>query len=181
MRMSAVRSCLVVVDVQERLAPVMADPRKVIEGAARLVRGAKRLSVPVLISEQYPRGLGPTMVDVKSVAPEGTIVEKTAFSCMGEPAFAERFAALGRRQAVIAGIEMHVCVMQTALDLKALGYEVFVAADACGSRFVEDEEIARRRMVINGIELVTIEMVLFEWLERAGTPEFKDVSKTLIL
>ena len=92
----------------------------------------------------------------------------------------EKFAALGRRQVVVAGIEMHVCVMQTALDLKEKGYEVFVVVDACGSRFAINEDTAKQRMIAAGIALVTMEMVIFEWLERSGTPEFKDITKTLI-
>lgn len=181
MRIFADHSCLVVIDVQERLAPVMADPRKVIDGAVRLAAAATRLEVPVLISEQYPKGLGPSMIDLRETVPEEELyVSKTAFSCMGEPAFVEKFEALGRRQVVIAGIEMHVCVMQTALDLRDKGYDVFVAVDACGSRFALDEETAKQRFVAAGIHLVTIEMVIFEWLSRSGTPEFKDITKTLI-
>lgn len=181
MRLAASQSCLIVVDVQERLAPVMGDPRKVIDGAARLAAAARRLGVPTLISEQYPKGLGPTMIDVREVVPEeDAYVQKLDFSCCGEPEFMAKFAALGRRQVVLAGIEMHVCVMQTALDLKDKGFDVFVAVDACGSRFPSDEEVAKLRFAAAGIHLVTIEMTIFEWLERSGTPEFKDISKTLI-
>ncbi len=181
MRIKADQSCLVIVDVQERLAPVMADPRKVIDGAARLAAAAARLGVPALVSEQYPKGLGPTMIDVREILPdEDAYVRKTAFSCVGEPAFMAKFEGVGRRQAVIAGIEMHVCVMQTALDLKEKGYDVFVVVDACGSRFSTDEETAKLRFAAAGIHLVTIEMAIFEWLERSGTPEFKDITKTLI-
>lgn len=181
MRIQASQSCLIVVDIQERLAPVMAEPRKVIEGGARLAAAARRLEIPTLISEQYPRGLGPTMIDIREVVPEPeTYIEKTAFSCMGEPTFVEALAAVGRRQVVLAGIEMHVCVMQTALDLKEKGFEVFVVVDACGSRNAIDEDTAKARFTAAGIHLVTIEMVIFEWLERAGTPEFKDITKTLI-
>ena len=181
MRLAASQSCLIVVDVQERLAPVMGDPRKVIEGAARLAAAARKLGVPTIISEQYPKGLGPTMIDVREVvAEEDAYVEKLSFSCCGEPAFMAKFQAAGRRQVVICGIEMHVCVMQTALDLKDKGYDVFIVADACGSRFTSDEEIAKLRFAAAGIHLVSIEMAIFEWLERSGTPEFKDISKTLI-
>lgn len=181
MRVSASRSCLIVIDVQERLAPVMGDPRKVIDGAARLSAAARRLGVPTIVSEQYPKGLGPTMIDVREVVAEAeAYVPKLYFSCCGEPAFMAKFEGFGRRQAVICGIEMHVCVMQTALDLKEKGYDVFVVADACGSRFPADEEIAKLRFAAAGIHLVTIEMVIFEWLERSGTPEFKEISKTLI-
>jgi nicotinamidase-related amidase len=181
MRIKADQSCLVIVDVQERLAPVMADPRKVIDGTSRLLAAAARLEVPALISEQYPKGLGPTMVDLRKIMPEeDAYVQKTSFSCAGDPAFMAKFEGLGRRQAVIAGIEMHVCVMQTALDLKEKGYDVFVVVDASGSRFPLDEETAKLRFTAAGIHLVTIEMVIFEWLQRSGTPEFKDITRSLI-
>lgn len=181
MRIQASQSCLIIVDIQERLAPVMAEPRKVIEGGARLAAAARRLEIPTLISEQYPKGLGPTMIDIREVVPEvETYIEKTAFSCMGEPAFADALGSFERPQAVVAGIEMHVCVMQTALDLKEKGFEVFVVVDASGSRNAIDEDIAKARFIAAGIHLVTIEMVIFEWLARAGTPEFKEISKTLI-
>jgi nicotinamidase-related amidase len=174
------QSCLVIVDVQERLAPVMADPRKVIDGAARLVAGAKRLGVPTIVSEQYPKGLGPTLFDVRTLLEDDDIVEKSAFSCVGEPDFMDKLDASGRRQVVVAGIEMHVCVLQTCLDLKAQGYAVYVVVDACSSRFAEDEATAKIRLSSAGVQLVTQEMVLFEWLGKAGTPEFKDISKNLI-
>jgi len=181
MRIQASQSCLIIVDIQERLAPVMADPRKVISGGARLAAAARRLEIPTLISEQYPKGLGPTMIDIREVVPEmECYVEKTAFSCMGEPVFVEALATFGRPQVVVAGIELHVCVMQTALDLKEKGFEVFVVVDASGSRNAIDEDTAKARLTAVGIHLVTIEMVIFEWLARAGTPEFKDISKTLI-
>ncbi|MBF0306728.1 MAG: hydrolase [Alphaproteobacteria bacterium] len=174
MLMRAETSSLLIVDVQERLCPVMAEPRMVIQGCVRLMAAARELAVPLLVSEQYPKGIGPTMFDLRELAPPEAVVEKLHFSCAHEPAVMERIAAAaGRRQIVMAGIEAHVCVLQSALGLKERGYEVFVVTDACSSRQQANADAAFRRMRDNGIETVTIEMVLFEWLHRAGTPEFK--------
>jgi len=169
-------SLLLIVDVQERLAPVMSDPRRVIHNCGLLLRAARRLGVPLLVSEQYPRGIGPTIVDLRDHLAEGDVVEKTHFSCASEPEVMRRIEVAGRRQIVIAGIEAHICVLQTALELKAKGYEVFVVADACCSRQPDSEAFAQARLRQQGVGLVTVEMALFEWLHKAGTPEFKELS-----
>ncbi|MFN3077822.1 MAG: hydrolase, partial [Alphaproteobacteria bacterium] len=173
-------STLLIIDVQERLAPVMDDPRKVLRGCALLVHAATRLGIPVTITEQYPKGLGPTMFDVRDLAPEGSTLVKTAFSCAAEPTVMARldgFAAAARPGVVVAGIEAHVCVLQTALGLKALGREVFVVTDACSSRHAESEAAAYRRMATVGVHLVTLEMVLFEWLGGREHPAFKEIHR----
>ncbi len=170
------RSGLLIVDVQERLATVMADPRRVIHHCGLLLRFARRLGVPVLASEQYPQGLGPTMIDLRAWLEPDDIVAKTCFSCVDDPAWSARWTGLGCGQAVVAGVEAHVCVLQTALDLKARGIDVFVVTDASGSRHEGNEAAAWRRLGAAGIALVTVEMVLFEWLRAAGTAEFKDLA-----
>lgn len=177
MLMDATRSSLLIVDVQENLGPVMADPRQVYANCATLLRAADRLAVPVTVSEQYPRGIGPTMGELKVLVPEGAVVEKIHFSCADEPAIRARLHGFGRGQVVVAGIEAHVCVLQTCLGLKAAGYDVFVVGDACSSRNPANHQAALARMGAAGIGVVTTEMVLFEWLKRAGTPEFKDLLK----
>jgi nicotinamidase-related amidase len=169
-------SSLLVVDVQQGLAPVMADPRGVYRGCTILLRAARRLGIPVLVSEQYPKGLGHTMGELLAEAPEGAVVEKLHFSCAHEPAIKERLAAIDRPQVVVAGIEAHICVLQTALGLKAAGFEVFVVADACSSRDPANHRAAMERLAANGVHVVTVEMALFEWLHCAGTPEFKELS-----
>ncbi len=176
MRIKASESCLLVVDVQERLAPVMENPRQVLYGGAILMRAAQRLAIPILVTEQYPKGLGPTMVDLRGLAPEGSIFEKTHFAGTEEPGFLDRLRAFGRRQVVMAGIESHICVTQTALGLLEAGFEVFVVADACSSRRLESYQAAMRRLGAAGARLVTVEMVVFEWLFKAGTDEFKELS-----
>lgn len=170
------RSCLLVIDVQERLLPAMAAAGDVVANSAVLIRAAKRLGVPVLLSEQYPKGLGRTVGPLSSLVPEGTAVEKSEFSCAAAPGYLERLKATGRDQLVLTGIEAHVCVLQTALQFRALGYAVFVVADAISSRKAESVALALARMREAGAMPVTTEMVLFEWLERAGTAEFKELS-----
>ena len=175
MLMDAARSSLLIVDVQQNLGPVMAEPRQVYRNCGRLLRGAARLAVPVTISEQYPKGIGPTMGELLAEAPEGAVVEKMHFSCAAEPAILSRLQAFQRPQVVIAGIEAHVCVLQSAIGLKMAGFDVFVVADACSSRVAANHQLALDRMDSAGVVVVSTEMVLFEWLHVAGTPEFKDM------
>ncbi|MCK5296389.1 MAG: hydrolase [Alphaproteobacteria bacterium] len=176
MLIEAGKSCLVIIDVQERLAPVMHSPRDVLDGCSKLIRAASRLSVPVVITEQYPKGLGQTMFDVRDVAPQDCYIEKDTFSCSKNPQFMQKLQTLKSKQIILAGIEAHICVLQTALGLKEIGFDVFVVADASSSRTEECKKAALHRMRTSGIECVTTEMVLFEWLERSGTPEFKEIS-----
>lgn len=176
MLIQADRSCLLIVDVQTGLAPVMFDPRRVYRGCGLLLRAATRLEIPVLVSEQYPKGLGHTAGELLDLAPEGAVMEKLAFSCAADDGIRARVEALGRRQIVIAGIESHVCVLQSALGFKELGYDVAVVGDACASRVEASFHSAMARLAANGVEVVTTEMTVFEWLHHAGTPEFKDLS-----
>ena len=140
----------------------------------RLVDGAGILHVPVLASEQYPQGLGPTVPAL--VGRLGEIPGKTAFSCLGSAEIARRLAALDRPKVLLVGIEAHVCIQQTALDLLAAGQRVYLAVDAIGARGALDREIALRRMESSGATLTTTEAALFEWCQAAGTPEFKQIS-----
>jgi len=170
------RSCLLVIDVQERLLPAMASGNQVVANGAVLVKAAARLGVPVLTSEQYPKGLGPTVPALAALLPEGAAIPKSEFSCAAAPGYVERLKATGREQLILTGIEAHVCVLQTALQFRGLGYSVFVVADAVSSRKPESVALALARMRDAGAVAVTTEMVLFEWLGRAGTPEFKELS-----
>ena len=175
MLIDSARSTLVIIDVQEKLCPVMDDPRLVLFNGVRLLKGAAELAVPVVITEQYPAGIGPTMIDLREAAPADCYVEKTTFSSANCPAFMERLQATGRKQAVVCGTETHVCVLQTALGLLREGYEVFVVRDACSSRQPASIEAALARMAHAGCHIVTTEMVLFEWLQNCTRPEFKPV------
>lgn len=170
------RSCLLVIDVQERLLPSMSEAAAVVTNSSILIKAAKRLRVPVLLSEQYPKGLGRTVAALCTLLPEGPAVEKIEFSCAAAPGYLDRLRATGRDQMVLTGIEAHVCVLQTALQLRAFGYPVFVVADAISSRRPESVAFALARMREAAVVPVTAEMVFFEWLGRAGTPEFKELS-----
>lgn len=176
MLMSAAQSCLLVVDMQARLVPTMATAQAVVNNAGILIKAAKRLGVPLLVSEQYPRGLGPTVPEIAALVPADRTLQKMHFSCIGDADFAGRFREIGRRQAIVAGVEAHVCVLQTAEDLLAAGVDTFVVADATSSRTQQNHAAAMERLRDGGARIVTTEMVVFEWLTRAGTPEFKELS-----
>lgn len=171
------KSCLLVVDIQQRLVPAIHEGERVVENTAWLMRIAAELAVPTLVSEQYPRGLGPTVETLLQLAAEGTIVEKIHFSCADAPECRQRIDALGRPQVIVTGIEAHVCVLQTALGLSGAGYSVFVVADAISSRRPADAELALARLRSGGVHIVSREMVAFEWLHQAGTDVFRTLSK----
>ncbi|HUB35606.1 MAG TPA: isochorismatase family protein [Solirubrobacteraceae bacterium] len=167
------RAALVVVDVQEGFRPY-ASFAGVADASRKLLEGARILGLPRIVSEQYPKGLGHTAAEV-GIADERAL-EKTVFSA----ARAEGFDLDGRSQAVVCGIETHVCVSQTVHDLLADGVEVHVPADAVGSRHPIDYERGLERLERAGAVVSTVEAVLFELLERAGTPEFKSVQKLIL-
>ncbi len=174
------KSCLIIVDIQERLAPAMFDGgAEAIRNAAILMQAAKRLGVPVLVSEQYPRGLGRTVPQLAEFMPADGPVEKVEFACPSNAGFADRLNLLDRKQIVIAGMEAHICVLQTALKLRAQGLEVFVAADAVASRKRASMDHAFARIEDAGGAIITTEMAVFEWLERAGSDEFRILSKLI--
>ena len=161
--------------------PAIAEGEAVTHSAGILIEAARQLEVPVVVTEQYPKGLGPTVDSIASRLPnDAAVVEKMTFSAARNYDFASKiddFKAGGRDNVVICGVESHVCVMQTAADLGAQGYTVYIVADACGSRAPASKDAALARFGALGISRVTTEMALFEWLEVAGTPEFKAVSR----
>lgn len=169
-------SVLALIDIQEKFRPTIAGMEDLIRRAQILARAAVRMGVPVLVTEQYAKALGPTSPEIKQVLPDSQAYpEKLCFSSVGCDPFRGSLAASKRKQVVMAGIETHVCVMQTGLELLAEGYAVYVVADAVSSRKGSDREAALRRLERHGAELVTTEMVIFEWLRKAGTPEFKEL------
>jgi nicotinamidase-related amidase len=172
-------SSLLVVDVQERLLPAIDDWQRLLDNVIWLVQVAQRLQVPILASEQYPKGLGLTHADLRALLPVGSVADKVHFSCVAADCL-DGINGSGRRQIVICGIEAHVCVMQTALELRWQGKEVFVVADAVASRHPADRDLALSRMRGHGIEIVSREMVAFEWLRRAGTTEFRQISSEFL-
>jgi|APFre7841882724_1041349.scaffolds.fasta_scaffold02431_4 nicotinamidase-related amidase len=165
---------LVVVDVQERINAVMADQGHLVRIAV-LVEACAALGVPVVATEQYPKGLGPTVAELGRLLSAPPVVKET-FSCAREPLVRAALEATGRPQAIVVGIEAHVCVLQTALDLVVAGCRVHVPHDAVSSRRPADKEWALRRMASAGVVVTTTESALFELLERCGTDEFKLVA-----
>ncbi|SMF24130.1 Nicotinamidase-related amidase [Tistlia consotensis] len=168
-------SLLLVVDLQQRLAPAVAGHEAIEARVVRLIHGARRLRVPVLASEQYPEGLGPTIAPVSALLRPEERIAKRAFSCADEPDFMQALAEAGRGQIVICGMEAHVCVLQTAVELAEARFTVFAVADAMGSRDPANRAVALQRMTALGIEPVTSEMVLFEWLRRSDNEAFRDL------
>jgi nicotinamidase-related amidase len=172
--MSRHDTALLVVDVQQKLLAHIAGHRRVAWNTRRLIDGAHILGMQVLATEQYPQGLGPTLPELAERL--GDIPSKLRFSCGGCAKVFEGLPERGIHKLLVVGIEAHVCVQQTVFDLMTHGFAVFVGADAVGSRYALDYELALRRMESAGATLTSTEAALFEWCEEAGTPEFKRVS-----
>jgi nicotinamidase-related amidase len=174
--LTAEGAVLLLVDLQQRLMPVIHDHDAVVARAVRLAEAAQLLDVPIRATEQYPAGLGPTVPPLAAY-PQATLT-KTTFSAAADPGFAALLPA-GSGQVVVAGCEAHVCVLQTVLDLLGAGRRVVLATDATGSRDPADKAVAIERARQHGAEIVTSEMVLFEWLRDARHPKFREVQKLL--
>lgn len=180
MRIDALRSQLLLVDWQTRLTPHLSDREATEENLRRLLVAARRLEAPVLVSEQYPSGLGPTEPALQALIAPGEVLAKTSFSCLGDPALAVKLSPVGaggRDQVVVCGAEAHVCVLQTALDLAQSGVQAVVVVDAVASRTALSREVAFRRLEREGVCLATTEMVIFEWLRDAAHPAFREMSR----
>lgn len=183
MLLDAQRSILIVIDLQQKLIPAINKGDQVVENSGKLIEGARRLGVPVIVSEQYPKGLGPTVEKIATKLPNETkIFAKLTFSAARSEDFAREINSLrvdGRDQMVLCGTETHICVMQTAADLLAKDMLVYLVTDASGSRTEENQTAGAERLSHFGAQCVTSEMVLFEWLEVAGSNEFKEISKLI--
>jgi nicotinamidase-related amidase len=179
MLMNRQQSTLLVIDLQGRLVPMIHDSQRILDNAVALVRAAARLAVPCVISEQYPGGLGPSVEALRAVAEGAQVVEKTHFSCVAEGCLGDT-AINAHPQVIVCGTEAHVCVQQTVLDLLEAGKTVFVVADAVGSRAELNKTLALERMRIAGAHIVSREMVLFEWLRKAATDEFREINRDFI-
>ncbi len=179
MKFDAARSVLLIVDLQERLLPAIEHGNSVIEHAAWLIGVARQLAVPVLLTEQYPQGLGATAPAIATLVQPEERVEKIHFSAVAEGNLFSHPAGQ-RQQWVVCGTESHVCVQQTVLDLLTAGREVAVVDEAVGSRRTRDKELALQRMSQLGAQIVSREMVAFEWLHQANTPDFRALLKNFI-
>ena len=179
MKLDADRSVLLIIDLQERLLPAIEAGDQVLTYAAWLIGAARQLRVPVLLTEQYPQGLGGTAPVIDALIQPAERLLKTHFSAVAEGNLLSHPAAQ-RQQWVVCGTESHVCVQQTVLDLLTTGREVVVVEEAVGSRQARDKALALERMRQHGAQIVSREMVAFEWLRQANTPEFRAVLKDFI-
>lgn len=177
MLLDATKSLLLVIDIQEKLFPLQAEKELVLEGTQFLLDVAQILSVPMLMSEQYPKGLGKTIpeIDVYNLKS----FEKTCFSCAEDEPIVAYLKDTKRSQIVIVGMEAHICVLQTAIGLRTRGFQVFVVEDAISSRQISDKKAALKRMTHCAVQIVTKEMVAYEWLHRSGTDAFKEVNNMI--
>jgi nicotinamidase-related amidase len=174
-RITRHKAGLVIVDIQDRLLPLISKREHLVQNAVRLVKGAAILRLPVFVTEQYRKGVGTTATEIASAISDFAPMEKKAFSCFGAPGFAEALRARGVHDVILCGIEAHVCVLQTCFDLLENGFHPFVVADAISSRTAENHRLGIERMRDAGGIIVSTEMILFELVERAGTDEFKQV------
>jgi nicotinamidase-related amidase len=172
-RLTPATTQILVVDIQERLLPHIDGHERIVTQTSRLLRGAALFGLPVLISEQYIRGLGPTVPAIVAAAGAAPRLEKSTFSAFADPAIQSRLEQNGRPNVLIAGIETHVCVLQTALDLLRDGMEPWILADAVGSRRTLDRDVAIERLSLAGAIVATVESVLFEMMHRCDAPEFR--------
>jgi nicotinamidase-related amidase len=168
------QSALLVIDVQEKLVPLIHGAQAIVQSISFLIDAAKVLDIPVLATEQYPKGLGPTVAPLAQKLPHRP--DKVAFSCCAIPSVVDSFRRLNRTRILLAGIESHVCVLNTALDLLAEGFVVYIAVDAVTSRFPMDHETALRRLERAGAIVTTAESAVFEWTAAASHPRFKQIN-----
>lgn len=175
MLVDANRSVLLFIDVQTKLAPAVDQAENCLERCRLLLAAARRLDVPVLTTEHCPKSVGPTVPALREQLDPAEIIEKRHFNGISEAPFSRALTECGRSLVVTAGMEAHVCVLQTVLGLKAGGYEPVVVADAIASRRSSSRDLAIARMRHHGIDIVDAEMVMFEWLKVAGTEAFKDI------
>jgi len=166
-------SLLLVIDIQEKLAPAIFEGERVVRNSVRLLQGAQQLGVPCYIAEHCASSIGPTLPEIRNATVSPIFLPKTHFSCAAEPGALDVLRATGRRQVVLVGMECHVCVLQSAFGLREAGFDVFVAADATSSRTPENHQAGVERMRTDGIHVVSTEMVIFEWLHRAATDDFR--------
>lgn len=177
MRITKQHTTGLVIDIQERLFPVMWEKEKFLKNCQILIQGLKELDLPLVVTQQYSKGLGETVEGIKSVLPELQSVEKREFSCCDEPSVNLQLAELQTKNVIICGIEAHVCVLQTAIDLKEAGYNPVVVMDCVSSRTPESIELAKERFRFEGIMMTSVESILFELTRSSAATEFKTISK----
>ncbi len=177
MRTHKENTAAVVIDIQERLLPHIDQWEQVLQNCTRLIDGLQILSVPLVVTQQYTKGLGPTDPAIVNKITGFSFIEKNTFSCYGEPVFKDKLATLGKKYVILFGIETHVCVLQTCLDLLESGYIPVVVEDCVSSRKPHDKLVAIERMRQEGARITTLESILFELTQCAGTETFKSISR----
>lgn len=180
MLLNASDTLLVIVDVQEKLAPVIHQRDKLIGRMRWLGEIADELNVSTLVTEQYPKGLGISVDDLSAIIENARVIEKLHFSAWQEPQFGDAVKQSGKNQIVLMGMEAHVCILQTAIELKQAGFEVYVVEDAVGSRRESDKTTALERLRRYNIEIICSEMAAYEWLHKSGTDTFRHITKNWI-
>lgn len=173
------KCCLVVVDVQGKLAQLMYEKQALFKNIEILIKASKLLNIPIVWVQQVPKALGETVPQISELLMEIEPINKSSFSCCGDEKFNERLNGLQRQQVLVCGIESHVCVYQTAVDLLRVGKEVTVIADAVSSRSLNNKKIAIDKLRCGGVDISSVEMVLFELLKNCEHPKFKEVAELI--
>ncbi len=170
---------LIVIDMQTRLWNVMHEKEQLLENMQKLLKGAQLLGLPIVLTEQNPDGLGPTIPELKQIIPQVNPLPKFCFSCFQDESFVRAIQVLNRKQLLVCGIESHICVYQTAMDLLSQKFELQIIAYAVSSISPRNREITLMRMQSEGARLTTVEMLLFELLQTARSPQFKELSRII--
>jgi len=172
-------TAIIMIDIQGKLWNIMHEKEVLLENAQKLIKGMQVLGIPIILTEQNPQGLGPTLPELTQLIPEIEPIPKFSFSCCQDKGFQKAIQDLKRKQLLICGIEAHICVYQTTLELLSSGYEVQVIADVVSSRIVRNRDIALSRVQSEGAKLTVTEMVLYELLQTAESPKFKEMLKVV--
>jgi len=170
---------LLIIDVQDRLYRVTHGKEALAGAIEKLIRGTRIFGIPLIVTEQYPRGIGPTIPEIAALLDGVPVISKMSFNCLSEPAFLEAFRNINRRQVLIAGIESHVCVYQTTVDLLDRGYEVQIVADGVSSRTAWSRDLGIQRMRDEGAKITSAEMILFELVKTAAADKFREISQII--
>lgn len=166
-----------IIDIQEKLYPVIAEKENLLASCVKLTTGLQILKIPIAVTQQYSKGLGETVSEISSLFQPFSYIEKNSFSCLDEPAYAEFLACSGKTNVLLCGIESHVCVLQTAIDLLEMGYKPIVISDCISSRQLAEKQVVLQRLALEGIRISTVESILFELTRFATAPEFRSISK----
>jgi nicotinamidase-related amidase len=177
MRIRRERTAALVIDIQEKLFPAMTGKEGLLLNCTKLLKGLQILGIPMVVTQQYTKGLGETIPEIASLIPGFNFIEKRDFSCCGEPEVVNRLQELECETVILFGIEAHVCVLQTALDLKEAGFSPVIVADAVSSRFPVNLELARERFRQEGMLMTSVESILFELTRTSAAPEFREISR----